>query len=286
MRETRIIAGLAALVLAVAAVQAVTGQQGQQAPLGIEEVKDGLYVITGGGGNVAARVTNEGVILVDDKFERNVAEIRERVRSVTDQPVRYVLGTHHHGDHMGGNTGFAATAEIIAHSNARANMIRGDQPTPPSVIFTDQTAVHLGGVEVQARYVGRGHTNGDAIIVFPDLETIHTGDLVVGGTPFIDYANGGNSFDWVATLENILEIDFDTVIPGHGPVMTRDDVTSFRDHFLTLRERMSELVSQDVPKAEVVDRLQTDDLNWPLDLNGLFVQRSLSSFYDEIRSAQ
>ena len=286
MREIRIIAGLAALALAVAAVQAVTGQQEPQPPLGIEEVKDGLYVITGSGGNVAVRVTTEGVILVDDKFERNVAEIRERVRSVTDQPITYILGTHHHGDHTGGNAGFAATAEIIAHANARANMIRGHQPSPPGVIFTDQTAVHLGGVEVQARYVGRGHTNGDAVIVFPDLGTIHTGDLVVGGTPFIDYANGGSTFDWVTTLENILQIEFDTVIPGHGPVMTRDDVASFRDHFSTLRERMSELVSQDVPQAEVVDRLQTDDLGWPLDPNGLFVQQSLSSFYDEIRSEQ
>ena len=284
MRKIRTLAGLAALGLAVVAVDVVTGQPGEGPELGIEEIKDGLYLITGGGGNVAARVTGEGVILVDDKFERNVAEIRERVASVTDQPIAYVLGTHHHGDHMGGNAAFAETAEIIAHANARMNMIRADQPAPPGVIFTEQTTVHLGGVEVQARYVGRGHTNGDAVIVFPDLDTIHAGDLVVGSTPFIDYANGGSSFDWVATLESILEIDFDTVIPGHGPVMTRDDVISFRSRFITLRERMGELVSADVPQAEILDHLQTDDLGWPLDPNGLFVQQSLSSFYYEIRS--
>ena len=135
-----------------------------QAELSIEPVGDGLYAIFGSGGNVGVRVTAEGVILIDDKYPENFAEIQELVQQVSDQPVRYVLNTHHHGDHSGGNVGYIQIAEIIAHQNARDNMIRGNQDAPPRVVFSDQTAVYLGGVEVRAFYMGRGHTDGDAVI--------------------------------------------------------------------------------------------------------------------------
>ena len=282
MRELKIIAWLTVVVLGSAAVKVAGGQQG--APLGIDEVKDGLYVITGSGGNVAARVTGDGVILIDDKFERNHGEIMQRVASVTDQPVRYVLGTHHHGDHMGGNPPMSRHAQIIAHANARVNMVNGDQPSPPNIVFQDRTSVFLGDVEVQMHHLGRGHTNGDSVIVFPDLRTLHTGDLFVGSTPFIDYGNGGGSQPWIGTLDRILELDFDTVIPGHGPILTKADVQVFRNRFVTLRSRMSQLITSGVRKEDVVNRLQTDDLNWPLAPDGLFVQRSLSGFFDEVAS--
>ena len=281
MRELKIIVVLTAVVLGAAAVKVVMGQQ-QAQPLGIEEVKDGLYMITGSGGNVAARVTGDGVILVDDKFERNHSEIMQRVRGLTDQPIQYVLGTHHHGDHMGGNPPMSRHAQIIAHQNVRVNMINGDQPVPPNIVFNDQTSVFLGDVEVQMHHLGRGHTNGDSVVVFPDVSTIHTGDLFVGSTPFIDYDNGGGSQPWIGTLDRILELDFDTVIPGHGPVMTKNDVEVFRNRFVTLRSRMTQLIRSGVPRDDAVNKLQTDDLNWPLAPNGLFVQRSLPAFYDEI----
>ena len=271
---------VAAVLLAMAAVIVVTGQQ--QEPLGIEKVKDGLYVISGSGGNVGVRVTSEGVILIDDKFPQNFSEIQARVQKVTSQPVKYVLNTHHHGDHSGGNVEYIKIAEIIAHQNARDNMIRGDQAAPPRIVFTDQTAVYLGGVEVRAQHLGRGHTNGDAVIYFPDLRTIHGGDLLHGISPFIDYANGGSSREWVTTLNNILQIDFDTAIPGHGDVMTRDDVRAFRGQFETLRRRMSELVRAGVSKDEVAERLKTDELSWTTRPDGLFMRRSLPGFYDEI----
>ena len=138
---------------------AFTGAQAQGS-LSIEQVKDGLYAIIGSGGNVGVRVTDEGVILIDDKFPRNFAEIQELVGTVSDQPVRYVINTHHHGDHSGGNVEYINIAEVIAHQNARDNMVRGDQDAPPRLVFTDQTAIYLGGVEVRAFYMGRGHTNG------------------------------------------------------------------------------------------------------------------------------
>ena len=112
---------------------AVTGLQAQNS-LTIEQVKDGLYTISGSGGNVGVRVTTEGVILIDDKFPRNFEEIQELVAQVSDQPVKYVLNTHHHGDHSGGNIEYINISEIIAHQNARDNMVRGNQDAPPRLV--------------------------------------------------------------------------------------------------------------------------------------------------------
>ena len=259
----------------------VTGAHAQN-DLSIEQVKDGLYAIIGSGGNVGVRVTPEGVILIDDKFPRNFTEIQELVTQVSDQPVRYVINTHHHGDHAGGNVEYINIAEIIAHQNARDNMVKGDQDAPPRVVFTDQTAVYLGGVEVRAFYMGRGHTNGDAVIYFPDLRTVHGGDLLHGIAPFIDYGNGGSSSGWVSTLNNILALDFDTAIPGHGAIMDRDDVVNFRNQMEAVRTRMADLIRSGTPKSEASARIKTEELSWTMAENGLFIQRSIPGFYDEI----
>lgn len=261
---------------------AFAGGQQSDPPLGIEEVKEGLYVITGSSGNVAVRVTSEGVVLVDNKFERNYDDIVQLVGGVTDQPIAYVIGTHHHGDHMGGNPLFAAHAEIIAHANARVNMLTGGQPGAPRMVFRRTTSLFVGDVETRAHHFGPGHTNGDAVVEFPDLRVIHTGDLVVEGTPFIDYANGGSTKAWVDTLGEILELDFDTAIPGHGPILVKADVQQFRDKLVTLRARMSQLIDRGVPEEDVSSQLYTVDLDWPLAPDGLFVSRSLSGFYEEL----
>ena len=259
----------------------VTGAHAQN-DLSIEQVKDGLYAIIGSGGNVGVRVTPEGVILIDDKFPRNFTEIQELVAQVSDQPVRYVINTHHHGDHAGGNVEYINIAEIIAHQNARDNMVKGDQDAPPRVVFTDQTAVYLGGVEVRAFYMGRGHTNGDVVIYFPDLRTVHGGDLLHGIAPFIDYGNGGSSSGWVSTLNNILALDFDTAIPGHGAIMDRDDVVDFRNQMEAVRARMADLIRSGTPKSEASARIKTEELSWTMAENGLFMRRSIPGFYDEI----
>src|SRR5436189_6444324 len=150
---------------------AYTQNQGKQAPqLTINKVKDDLYNIEGDGGNVAVLVTNEGVVLVDDKFDRDHDAIVSKIKSVTNQPVKYVLSTHHHADHSGGNAKFLPTAEIISTANARANIIEHKQSNAPPgvaparVVFTEECSVFLGGKEVRSRHFGRGHTNGDAII--------------------------------------------------------------------------------------------------------------------------
>ena len=253
-----------------------------QGRLSIAQVKDGLHVITGPGGNIGVRVTPEGVILIDDKYPQDFNEIQSLVATVSDLPVKYVINTHHHGDHSGSNTSFLQVADVIAHKNARDNMIRGDQDGPPRLIYTDQTSVFLGGAEVRAYYMGRGHTNGDSVVYFPDLKTVHGGDLLHGTAPFIDYANGGSSRGWVNTMNNILSLDWNTAIPGHGEVMDRRDVLNFRNQMEAVRIRMAELVRQGLVAGDAPEAIKDPNLSWTQAENGLFMNRSIPGFYEEI----
>ena len=259
----------------------LTGAHAQDS-LSIEQLKDGLYAIFGSGGNVGVRLTSEGVILIDDKYPRNFDEIQRLVGQVSDLPVKYVINTHHHGDHSGGNVGYIDIAEILIHKNARDNMIRGNQDAAPRLVFTDETAIYLGGVEVRAIYMGRGHTNGDAVIYFPDLKTVQGGDLLHGISPFIDYGNGGSSRGWVATINNMLELDFDTAIPGHGGIMDRDDVVGFRNQMEAVRARMADLIRSGMPKNEASVRIKLESLSWTMREEGLLMQRSIPGLYDEV----
>jgi glyoxylase-like metal-dependent hydrolase (beta-lactamase superfamily II) len=258
------------------------GQQ-QPAPLTLEKIADDLHVIIGSGGNVAVLTTDEGVILVDDKFERNVPEIVSHVKSLTDKPIKYVLNTHQHGDHTGGNHALmtSTTAEVISHKNARANMAANKQPGLARVTFGDEISVNLGGKEVRARHLGAGHTNGDAVIYFPTHKIVHMGDLFVRATPFIDYSAGGNSEAWIRTLDAALAMDFDTVIPGHGPVGKKADMAKWRADFETVRGRVRELTRQGKAKEELPNLLKLDDLpGWSI--KGPLFLKSLPGLYDEL----
>jgi cyclase len=264
-------------------------------PLRIAQVKPGLHMISGEGGNVAVLATDEGVVLVDDMFDRNHADILAQVKSVTDKPLRYVINTHQHDDHAGGDMKMLPIAEVIAHKNVRANLAHIKQPyyedtpgTPiglPRVTFTDEMSVFLGGKETRAKYFGRGHTSGDAVIYFPELKTIHTGDLFLGtrgsglgargsglaATPartrppgvniYVDYAQGGSFLDWTKTLDGALSLDFDTVIPGHGSVSTKDDVARFRADLETMRNRLAGMIKQGTSKSDLLKTLE-EDYGW------------------------
>jgi len=267
-------------------------QQGAPPPaqLRIEPVKPGLYAILNPGSNtLAVRVTDEGVLLVDDMFERNYDQIIALVKTVTSQPVKYVVSTHHHPDHTGGNVRFLQQATIVGHKNARAAMTRGPKPMPgpPPVTFATEAAIHLGGAEVQLHYLGTGHTNGDIVVYFPDLRVIAMGDLfvVLGNVPYVDYAGGGSTLGWIPTLENALKFDFDTVIPGHGPVATKADLQKYKNNLQTLHTRTRELIKQGVPKDQYVSRLKTDDLGWGVDPASLFVRAAAGGFYDELQAS-
>jgi len=262
MTRTVLVRLAAGVVVTFGAWVAYTQAPQAPAQLTLQKVKDDLYMIEGDGGNVAVYVTNDGVILVDDKFERDFNDIMAKVKSVTDKPVKYVLNTHQHGDHTGSNEKLLPIAEIIAHKNARANMEKNKQPGLMRVVFNDESDVFLGGKEVRMKYYGRGHTNGDAVVYFPALRVLHTGDLFVASAPLIDYANGGSASEWAATLDGALKLDFDTVIPGHGPVSKKEDLMKFRDNMRNLSTRVSGLVRDGKSKDEVAKML-TGDLGWP-----------------------
>ena len=299
MHTLKTLGSLTALVVLGSIMAMAAGQQvprftpEQEARLQIRGVKDGLYVIPGfdggqSGGNVAVRVTDDGVIIVDNKFPYSFDFITEQVRKITDLPIKYVLNTHHHDDHSGSNADFLPTAEVIAHKNARANIVRNNQPGPPRVIFADETAVFLGGAEVQMFHFGRGHTDGDAVAYFPDLRTVHTGDLIVFGqrldgstlSPFWDFGNGGSVLEWPATLTGLLALDFDTVIPGHGPLLTKDDVRIFRGKMEIVIDRVRTEIAAGATRDDIGSRVDTADLDWPL------APSRFRNVFDELTGAQ
>jgi glyoxylase-like metal-dependent hydrolase (beta-lactamase superfamily II) len=255
-------------------------QQAKQASNKLNKITDDLYEIEGDGGNVAVYITNEGVIVVDDKFEYDFNDIMAKIKSVTAQPVKYVLNTHHHGDHTGSNAQFPQATEIISTANARKNMIDGKQPGAPRVVFTDETDVFLGGKQVQMRYFGRGHTNGDAMVYFPALKTLHTGDLVAGSSPLIDYAGGGSLKEWAATLDGAMKIDFDTMIPGHGPVGKKADMLTYRNNVEKLRVEVSDMLRQNKSRDEIAKVVQ-DKYGWAP--TGLQFQRGFDGMLVELK---
>src|ERR1700684_4402968 len=234
------------------------------AKLTLNKVKDDLYEIEGDGGNVAVYITNEGVILIDDKFDQDHEGIVEQVKSVTNQPIKYIINTHYHSDHSGGNTKFLPTAEIISTANARTNILEHKQSnaapgmSPARITFTTETAVYLGGKEVRAYFLGRGHTNGDAVIYFPALRVLHTGDLMAGTSPLIDYNGGGSVVEWTKTLDGALKLDFDTVIPGPGSVTNKAGLKTYRDNVEKLRQRAPGLIHQGKAQADVAKFMETE----------------------------
>ena len=280
---TRLFVGLVFLLFSWIAY---TQNQGQQPPqLTINKVKEDLYTIEGDGGNVAALVSSEGVILVDDKFDRDHEAIISRIKTVTSQPVKYVLTTHHHSDHSGGNAKFLPTAVVISTVNARTNILERKQPNandvvPAGLVFTDETAVFLGGKEARAKYFGRGHTNGDAIVYFPALRTLHTGDLMAGTTPLIDYPGGGSVVEWTKTLDAALKLDFDTVIPGHGKVTNKAGLLAYRNNVEKLRNRVSGLIREGKSQEEV-GKVLTAEFGWAA--GSLYLQWSLPGMMTELK---
>jgi glyoxylase-like metal-dependent hydrolase (beta-lactamase superfamily II) len=287
MSRTTVLRIAASAVCLLGAWIAYTQNPTTPPDLKINKIRDDLYEIENDGGNVAVYITNEGVILVDDKYERNHDQIVARVKSVTDQPIKYVLSTHHHADHSGGNAKFLPTAEIISTAKARANIVGKKQSNAPPgvmparVVFTDETSVFLGGKEVRAKYFGRGHTDGDAVIYFPALRIIHTGDLMAGNTPLIDYPGGGSLLEWPKTLDAAMNAwDFDTVIPGHGPVTTKANLLTYRNNVDKLRSRAAGLVREGKSRDEI-GKVMMAEFGWAAD--GLQMQWSLPGLMTELR---
>ena len=280
----RVSAGLLFLLLAFVAY---TQNQNQPPKLTLNKVKDDLFEIEGDGGNVGVYVTSEGVILIDDKFDQDHDAIMAAVKQATPQPVKYVISTHYHADHSGGNAKmYGAGVDIISTANSRKNIVEKKQSNAPPgvmparIVFTDETSVFLGGKEVRAHFYGRGHTNGDAVIYFPALRTVHTGDLMAGTTPLVDYSGGGSVVEWTKTLDGVMQLDFDTVIPGHGAVTNKAGLQAYRDNIVKMRDRVTKEIRSGKGQAEIAKFMETE-YQWAP--NSLQQQWSVPGFMTELK---
>jgi glyoxylase-like metal-dependent hydrolase (beta-lactamase superfamily II) len=248
------------------------------------KVQDDVYVIHNEyvPGNTTAVVTNEGVILVDDKFEVDVDNIVSLLKTVTSQPIKYVINTHYHGDHSGGNAKLQAGGTLaVASAQARARMVAGNQPGLVDITVEPRGTIHLGGKSAEIYWFGRAHTDGDVVVLFPQNRLLAAGDMfTVGeGTPqLIDYMGGGSAKEWTATVAKVLELDFDTVVPGHGNVVKKADMQSFRSSTQRLTELVTQAVRQNRSRAEI-ESIMRMEFGW----QDFHVQMALDGLINEMR---
>ena len=291
MKSTILRLSLAAVLAAVAGSAAA--QAPAPAPQAVKMVKPGLFMVTGAGGNVSVRITSDGLIVVDSKNNGQAFydDLRGRIATISAQPVKWVINTHHHADHTGNNARFLADgARLAGHANLvreldkfvpPANNPSAIAPAKPTVTYTSRYRIAQGGKTVNLLHFSNAHTSGDTIVHFPDLKVVALGDEFVGNTPFIDYAGGTNLGGWVNSLDQVLKLDWDTAIAGHGDEpMTRADVVAFRDKLKALRDRAREQVRAGVPKDRLIASIKTDDL-WPFAANYWNAAR-LDGLYAEV----
>lgn len=220
-----------------------------------EKLSENSYVLFGSGGNIGLAIGQENAYLIDDQFSPLSNKILEHVKTITDKPVKWVLNTHWHGDHTGGNENMANQgAIVIAHENVRKRMAtkqdrgggRTVEPSPesalPIITFNDKITLYLGnGNSMHAMHVNDAHTDGDAYYYFPEDNVLHMGDnFFVGRYPYIDLNSGGDIDGLVSNVTMALGIiDAETkIIPGHGKVATKSDLESYKEVISTLRERV------------------------------------------------
>lgn len=270
---------LLAILFAVLLAKPVHAQQDFSA-VEIETipVADGIYMLMGSGGNIGLSVGDDGAFLVDDQYGPLSEKILAAVAEQTDMPVEFVVNTHWHGDHVGGNENMAATgAVIVAHENVRERMsttqfIRAfgmeEPPAPagalPVITFDDGVTLHWNGEEIRIFHVAPAHTDGDAVIHFVGADVIHSGDTYFNGIyPFVDVDTGGNFEGMIAAADAILELAGENtkIIPGHGPLSNRAQLQAYRDMMVTVRERINSMVEEGLDRDAVVAAAPTSDLD-------------------------
>lgn len=234
MRNALVILSLLALALPVAGQE----RDFSKVEIKVTKVAGTVYMLEGAGGNIGVSVGDDGVLIVDDQYAPLAPKIQAALKTITAKPVRFVLNTHWHGDHVGGNEIFGATAPVIAHTNVRERMsrgaTRGDEKIPaapaaalPVVTFDDRLTIHLNGENIKAIHFPHGHTDGDSVIFFTKSNVVHVGDDYFSGRfPFIDLDSGGSVRGLIRNLDAVVaQLPPDVkVIPGHGPLSTLEDL--------------------------------------------------------------
>jgi cyclase len=268
---------LFAAASALAALAVAQGPDFEKVQIKTEKVAEGIWVLAGAGGNIAVSAGADGVFLVDDEWAPMTPKVKAAVAAISDRPLRFILNTHWHPDHTGGNKDLGeAGALIVAHDNVRLRMST-DQfieamgmkfaPSParalPVVTFNDAVTLHLNGDDVEAFHVPPAHTDGDAIVHFRRAGVVHMGDLFFNGMyPFVDLSSGGSFEGYIAAADRALALGEGTrIIPGHGPVGTRADLRAYRDMLVTVRDRVKPLVQAGKTPAEVVAARPLADLD-------------------------
>jgi glyoxylase-like metal-dependent hydrolase (beta-lactamase superfamily II) len=241
------------------------------------KVAGNVYMLQGAGGNIGVCVGDDGIVIVDDQFAPLASKIKAALKGISDKPLKFVINTHFHGDHTGGNAEFGREATILAHDNVRKRLLEGGivagrdvKPEPkgalPIVTFNDRTTVYINDEEIRGIHFPHGHTDGDSVIFFTHANVVHMGDdFVTYGFPFVDTKNGGSVSGMIAGVEKVLGmIPPDAkIIPGHGPLSTPDDMRNFVQMLKDTRAIVADAVKQgktlqqikeDKPLAKYADK--------------------------------
>jgi cyclase len=254
----------------ISASVAVLAQDDRFANVTIETVPvtGNISMLIGSGGNIGVSTGADGLLIIDDQYAPLAAKIRAALLQLGSDTPKFLLNTHFHGDHTGGNADFGTASIIIAHENVRGRLVAGDSPSSalPVITFDDDVTVHFNGENITLIHMPRGHTDTDSVVMFEDSNVIHMGDhFFNGGFPFVDLASGGTVQGYISNLEKALSwIDDDTsVIPGHGPLGTKADLLAFynvvKDTSITIRVMKSQQMSAE---EAVVEGLGDEYESW------------------------
>lgn len=271
------VSSLRSCALLTAASLLAFAQQGPPPPgppPSLVKVKDDLYIIqnqanTMGdliayGGNATAYITDAGVILIDSKSDREHDDLIAKVKSITDKPIKYVILTHNHGDHTGGAAKLAAMGSSIVISEAdRGNMARAGDKFIPDFGYIGQADLTLGGKRAELHQF-RGHTRGDTAVYLPAERTIVLGDLLTTADTIpmiVSYPDGGSWTDWTISIDQILKMDFDNVIPGHGPMISKQRLVEMREKFGAMLVRIRTMVHEKKTQEEI-QQTMVKEFNW------------------------
>jgi len=273
--RTRLLAAFA--LLAAVVLTFAQDQDFSKVQIKVTKVAGSVYMLEGAGGNIGASVGDDGIVIVDDQYAPLADKIQVALKDVTDKPIRFIINTHYHGDHTGGNAYFQKQAPIIAHDNVRKRLKEGStvgnlgsvkmaaKPQPkealPIITFDHDVTVHLNGEDIRALHFPSGHTDGDSIILFPQSNVVHMGDdFVRYGFPFIDLG-GGSVEGMIAAMDEVIpKLPADArVIPGHGAVSTLDDV---RDYVKMLKETRA-VVEKGMQQGKTLAQLQQEKVLGP-----------------------